>query len=42
MELGCGSFVEMEWLFFFYLFIVNGEIITHSMPRPRIFLFYAP
>lgn len=44
MELGCGSFVEMEWLFFFYLFIVDGGIITHSMPRPRqrIFLFYAP
>ena len=24
MELGCGSFVEMEWLFFFYLFIVES------------------
>lgn len=45
MELGCGSFVEMEWLFFFsfyLLFIVNGGIITHSMPDQRIFLFYAP
>lgn len=41
MELGCGSFVEMEWLFIF-LFIVNGGIITHSMPDRRIFLFYAP
>lgn len=45
MELGCGSFVEMEWLFFlsFYLlFIANGGIITQSMPGRRILLFYAP
>lgn len=38
MELGCGSFVEMEWPFF--LFIVNF-LITHSMldPHQRIFCF---
>ena len=43
MELGCGSFVEMEWPFYL-LFIVNDRSITHSMPVPhqRIFLFYAP
>ena len=41
MELGCGSFIEMECLFIF-LFIINGGIITHSMPDQHIFLFYAP
>lgn len=45
MELGCGSFVEMEWTFYL-LFIVNELSITHSMrmpvPHQRIFLFYAP
>lgn len=44
MELGCGSFVEMEWPYFFFLFIVNEETLTYSMPNPNqhIFLFYAP
>lgn len=44
MELGCGSFVEMEWPYFFFLFIVNGGIIKYSIPDPNqhIFLFYAP
>lgn len=37
MELGCGSFVEMEWPYSLYLlFIVNEGIITYSM-RIRIF-----
>lgn len=31
MELGCGSFVEIEC---FFLFLVNEGIITHSMPGP--------
>lgn len=40
MELGCGSFVEMEWPYSFYLlFIVNGRIITHSMPGPLAYFF---
>ena len=39
MELGCGSFVEMGWPYFFFLFIVNGRIITHSMPGPSAYFF---
>jgi hypothetical protein len=36
MELGCGSFVEMEWpYFFFFLFIVKHYIIKYSMPGPN-------
>ena len=42
MELGCGSFVEMEWPYFFFLFIVNGRIITHSMPGPSAYFFLRP
>ena len=30
MEFGRGSFVEMEWPYFFFLFIVNDSIITYS------------
>ena len=43
-NLGVGLLSKWNGLTFsFYLlFIVNGRIITHSMPRPRIFLFYAP
>lgn len=32
MELGCGPFVEMEWPYFFFLFIAKDNIITYSMP----------
>lgn len=39
MGLGCGSFVEMEWPYFFFLFIVNGGIIPHSMPVPSAYFF---
>lgn len=45
MELGCGSFVEMEWPYFFFISFL-GVNIKYSMPgRTRIgifFLFYAP
>lgn len=43
MELGCGSFVEMEWpyFFFYFFFIVNGVNIKYSMPgRTRIGIFF--
>lgn len=34
MELGCGP---LEWLFLFlFYFIMNGVIITHSMPQARL------
>lgn len=39
MELGCGSFVEMEWPFYL-LFIVNELSITHSMPAPHQRIFF--
>lgn len=39
MELGCGSFVEMEWPFSL-LFIVNERSITHSMPVPHQRIFF--
>lgn len=39
MELGCGSFVEVEWPYFFFLPIVNDRIITHSMPDPSAYFF---
>lgn len=48
MELGCGSFVEMEWsyFFFYYLFYFYREVFNfkYSMPGPNqhIFLFYSP
>ena len=45
MELGCGSFVEIEcprFFFFSFLFNVNGRLFTYSMPGPNLFLFYAP
>jgi hypothetical protein len=38
MELGCRSFVEMEWTYF--LFIENFIIITHSMPGPSAYFFF--
>lgn len=40
--LNYGSFVEMEWPYFFFLFIVNGRIITHSMPGPSAYFFFTP
>ena len=43
MELGYGSFVEMEWPYF--LFIVNIHRITYSivrLVRICIFMFYPP
>ena len=30
MEFGRGSFVEMEWPYFFFLFIVKDSTITYS------------
>lgn len=38
MELGCRSFVEMEWPYF--LFIVDVRIITHSMPDPSAYFYF--
>lgn len=35
MELGGGSFVEIEWPYFFFLFIAKEHIITYSMPDPN-------
>lgn len=43
MELGCGSFVEMEWaLLFFYLLrvILNDITITYSMSEPSAYFFF--
>ena len=43
MELGYGFFVEMEWPYFFFLFIVNASIITYSnRVGISIFVFYSP
>lgn len=36
MELGCGSFVEVEWaLLFFKVFL-----FTYSMPSPPAYFFF--
>lgn len=41
--LNYGSFVEMEWPYFFFLFIVNSAIITYSnRVGISIFVFYSP
>lgn len=40
MELGCGSFVEMEWPYFFFISFL-GVNIKYSMPgRTRIGIFF--
>lgn len=41
-NLGVGLLSKWNGFSFYLLFIVNGGIITHSMPYRRIFLFYAP
>lgn len=42
MELGYGSFVKMEWPYFFFFFIVNCHIITYSTPGPNQHIYVLP
>jgi len=42
MEFGRGSFVEMEWPYFLFIFFIYRGLIKYSMPGANQHMFYAP